>query len=382
MSSEKNTATPSTAILTARSSVSGAYEIHIGAGQTAVALADIAAAVAARRRVFVATSPAVLAAKAEFFKEAQSAGATLWTASCDGEHAKRAAELEALWDALAEAGVDRHGLVVAVGGGVIGDLVGFAAATYLRGVALEQVPTTLLAMVDSSVGGKTGINLATGKNLVGAFWQPQVVRADTDFLRTLPAREFAAGVGEIVKYALLVRRGGGDTGGKLWETLLAAGPLHWRHPALPEIIRECCAIKAEIVSADERETAAQGGRALLNLGHTFGHAIENAAGYGEYLHGEGVAIGTVLAARLSAKLGFFDAAEIPVLENLLRQNALPIALRAPLPLEALENAMQRDKKVRSGIIKFVLLEHQNGAFTKSIDAPAFIREIWQEAGAR
>jgi 3-dehydroquinate synthase len=256
-------------------------------------------------------------------------------------------------------------------------------------------------MVDSSVGGKTGINLTAGKNLAGAFWQPIAVFADTNFLATLPPREFAAGTAEIIKYALLV------PDKTLWHTLtqntpLTGTPLNWQHPALPEIIRTCCAIKAAIVADDERETAPSNGRALLNLGHTFAHAIENTAGYGQYLHGEAVAIGILCAARLSAALGFLDPSEIPAIENLLLQNNLPTTLRSPLSTDTLLAAMQHDKKARAGSINFVLLKSSEqrtpnegqraeseqraiaaaGAFTHTLTlaspaTTALLRQIWQ-----
>ena len=206
-----------------------------------------------------------------------------------------AAELARAWDFLAGNGLARDGAVFAIGGGVIGDLAGFAAASYQRGVDFYQIPTTLLAMVDSSVGGKTGINLAAGKNLVGSFHQPTAVWADTELLATLPAREFAAGMAEVIKHGLLADA-------DLFGLLEQNAPLAWDHPLLAPVIRRCVEIKASVVAGDERETSAQGGRALLNLGHTFGHAVEAVAGYGTYVHGEAVAIGLVMAARLSAEL--------------------------------------------------------------------------------
>ncbi|MDR1817922.1 MAG: 3-dehydroquinate synthase [Puniceicoccales bacterium] len=366
-----------------------AYPIHIGAGVAGGALERLRATTQQGRRALVVTSPNFAAAQSEFIEATRAAGAGVFVTSVDGERAKRAAELEALWEVLAAAGVDRHGVVVAAGGGVVGDLAGFAAATYLRGVELVQIPTTLLAMVDSAVGGKTGINLAAGKNLAGAFWQPAAVFADTRFLATLPAREFAAGMAEIVKYGLL------DDGwlfGRL-RVLAAAGGFGPAHPALPGIIRECCAIKAGFVIHDERETAAAGGRALLNLGHTFAHAIENVAGYGEYLHGEAVAIGLVLAARLSAELDLASPVLADETAALLQAFALPVALRAPLDAAALIDAMRHDKKARAGSVKFVLLRAAGTgdykhppAFTRPLDlaAPerlALLTRLWLAAGA-
>jgi len=273
-----------------------------------------------------------------------------------GEQTKSLVELGRVLEFLALAGIDRGGALFAVGGGVIGDLGGFAAATWLRGIDFYQVPTTLLAMVDSSVGGKTGINLSAGKNLAGAFHQPRGVFVATSLLSTLPAREFAAGMAEIIKYGLL-------DDAELFERL-EISPLTVTSSDLPEVIRRCCLNKAKIVEADEKETAREGGRALLNLGHTFGHAIENAAGYGEYLHGEAVAIGLCAAARLSHKLGYLTLADIGRIERVLTSHHLPIRLRAKLDLAALKAAMMRDKKMRAGSIRFVVLKRLGEAATQ------------------
>ncbi|MBC2596456.1 3-dehydroquinate synthase [Ruficoccus amylovorans] len=305
-----------------------------------------------------------------------------------GEQTKCFASLHRIMDEMAAGRIDRGGRVIALGGGVIGDLAGYAAASYLRGVDFYQVPTTLLAMVDSSVGGKTGINIAAGKNLVGAFWQPQAVFICTELLKTLPPREFAAGMAEVIKYGMLYDRA-------LFDQLAGLEqPLAWDHPALTGIIRRCCEIKAEIVKADEKETAASGGRALLNLGHTFAHAIENVAGYGTYLHGEAVAIGLVLAAELSARLtddgaiGFdFDRADAEAVRKLVAANALPTSLKDPLggqPAPALDidklmDAMRRDKKVRSGRLRFVAMEEIGRAVTVADVPEAWIRELWQQS---
>ena len=227
-----------------------------------------------------------------------------------GETSKSVAILEKAWNFLAINRVDRSSCLFAIGGGVTGDLAGFAAASFLRGIAFYQVPTTLLAMVDSSVGGKTGINLAVGKNLVGSFHQPKEVFIDLEVLKTLPQREFSAGMAEVIKYGMLGNRG-------LYDRLLALGkPLDSTSQELAEFVSICCSDKALIVQADERETSKNGGgRALLNLGHTFAHAIEAQAGYGHYLHGEAVAIGLVCAFRLSRHLGFCEEEQE---EDLLR----------------------------------------------------------------
>jgi 3-dehydroquinate synthase len=264
-------------------------------------------------------------------------------------------------------------VVIALGGGVIGDLAGFVAATYLRGIAFVQVPTTLLAMVDSSVGGKTGVNLPEGKNLVGAFHQPKLVVADLDTLATLPAREFSAGMAEVIKAGLL-----GDA--ELFARLERA-PLKVASADLLAVIRGCCALKARVVEADEFERAGDGGRALLNLGHTFGHAIEQVTGYGAYLHGEAIGIGLAAAARLSEKLGFIGAAEVARVEKAVEAHGLPIRLRTPLPLEALMAAMARDKKVRAGRLRFVVLKSIGVAITRDQVDAALAEAAFREVGA-
>ena len=265
----------------------------------------------------------------------------------DGEAHKTWVTLDRIFEALLEAQADRRTVVVAVGGGVVGDMAGFAAATYQRGVAHLQVPTTLLAQVDSSVGGKTAINHALGKNMVGAFHQPVAVIADTATLATLPPREYAAGLAEVVKYGAIVD-----------EPFLAwleahADALSARDPAaLAHAIRRSCEIKAEVVALDERES---GARALLNFGHTFGHAIESAAGYGTWLHGEAVAMGMVLAARYSARHGRLEEGSARRLEALLRRMGLPTEAPA-FPLDSWLDYMGRDKKNEGGRITLVLLE--------------------------
>jgi 3-dehydroquinate synthase len=235
------------------------------------------------------------------------------------------------------------------------------------------VPTTLLAMVDSSVGGKTGINLKAGKNLVGAFHQPRGVFIATEYLGTLPPREFAAGMAEVIKYGLL-----GDAAlfGRLEQS-----PLTVASSDLPTVIRRCCELKAGIVAADERELAPQGGRALLNLGHTFGHAIEQMTGYGRYLHGEAVAVGLAAAARLSRQLGGLAAGDVGRIESVLTAHALPVRLMEPLPLAGLLTAMTRDKKVRAGLPRFVVLTRLGEAVTRDGIAVAAVESAWREVGA-
>jgi 3-dehydroquinate synthase len=290
-----------------------------------------------------------------------------------GEETKSLDELGRVLDFLAEHRVDRAGALFAVGGGVIGDLGGFAAAAFLRGIEFYQIPTTLLAMVDSSVGGKTGINLKAGKNLVGAFHQPRGVFVATDMLATLPAREFAAGMAEVIKYGLL-----GDA--ELFMQL-ERKPLTVDSAELAAVIHRCCAIKARVVEADERETAKEGGRALLNLGHTFGHAIEQVTGYGVYLHGEAVAIGLAAAARLSQKLGYITAADVERVEKTMTAHALPVRLREALPLGGLMAATARDKKVRAGMPRFVVMKSLGEAATQSGIESALVEACFREVGA-
>ena len=290
-----------------------------------------------------------------------------------GEGAKSLSGLGRVLDFLAQEKVDRGGVLFAVGGGVIGDLGGFAAASWLRGIDYYQVPTTLLSMVDSSVGGKTGINIAAGKNLAGAFHQPRGVFIATGLLATLPAREFAAGMAEVIKYGLL--------GDEALFRELEQTPLTVTSPGLAAVVRRCCALKAKIVESDERETAKEGGRALLNLGHTFGHAIENAAGYGEYLHGEAVAIGLCAAARLSQKLGYVGGGQVGRVERVVAAHALPTRLRAPLDYATLQAAMTRDKKVRAGGLRFVVLKRLGEAATQADIAPALVEASFREVGA-
>lgn len=291
-----------------------------------------------------------------------------------GESAKSLESFGRVMDFLATQRIDRSGALFAVGGGVVGDLGGYAAAAWLRGIDFIQVPTTLLAMVDSSVGGKTGINIAAGKNLVGAFHQPRAVFIGTDLLNTLPPREFAAGMAEVIKYGLL-----GDAA--LFAQLESA-PLTLQSASLAGVIRRCCELKAQVVEADEFERAKEGGRALLNLGHTFGHAIEQVAGYGTYLHGEAVAIGLCAAARLSQKLDFLSSSEVARVEGVIAAHQLPTRLNQPLRLEALVAAMGRDKKVRDGALRFVVLKRLGEAITKG-DVPAELAQAsFREVGAK
>lgn len=274
----------------------------------------------------------------------------------DGEQYKNWQTLNLVYDKLLENKHERGTLLIALGGGVVGDMTGFAAATYQRGVDFIQVPTTLLSQVDSSVGGKTGINHPLGKNMVGAFYQPKCVIIDVDSLQTLPDRELSAGLAEIIKYGLIM-----DEEFFLWleENI---GALMQRDPeALGYAIERSCADKAAIVSADEKES---GNRALLNFGHTFGHAIEAHQGYGNWLHGEAVATGMVIAAEFSQELGWLKPDQVVRIRKLLEKASLPVKVPAAMTTEDFFEKMQVDKKVQRGKIRYVLLKAIGDAVIK------------------
>jgi 3-dehydroquinate synthase len=264
-----------------------------------------------------------------------------------GETAKSLKTVQACYDLLAAHRLERKSFIVALGGGVVGDLAGFVAATYLRGIAFVQVPTTLLAQVDSSVGGKVGVNLKAGKNLVGAFYQPRLVLCDLDTLATLPEREFRAGMAEVIKYGIIYDAG-------LFARLERDLPrlLKRESKTLGAVVARCCEIKAEVVGQDETEN---GLRAILNFGHTIGHAIENISGYGKYLHGEAIAIGQVATAKLSAGLTGLSADDARRIRDLFKRAGLPTQIKLkPAQRQKLFAAMRLDKKVSGGEIKFVL----------------------------
>ncbi|BAO28405.1 3-dehydroquinate synthase [Sulfuritalea hydrogenivorans] len=275
----------------------------------------------------------------------------------DGEAYKTWESLNQIYDVLLATRCDRSTTIVALGGGVIGDLAGFAAATYQRGVPFIQIPTTLLSQVDSSVGGKTGINHPRGKNMVGAFWQPKLVLADTDTLKTLPDRELSAGMAEVIKYGLIR-----DLPFLDWLEANMDGLLARDGELLAHAIERSCINKAEVVAADELETAREGGRALLNLGHTFGHAIETGMGYGEWLHGEAVAAGTMMAVELSRRLGWLCVADVERVRTLLQRAGLPVK-GADLGAARYLELMSHDKKVIAGSLRLVLLKSLGDAVT-------------------
>ena len=277
----------------------------------------------------------------------------------DGEAHKDWAHLQLIFDTLLEHGCDRKTVLFALGGGVVGDMCGFAAASYMRGVPFVQVPTTLLAQVDSSVGGKTAINHPLGKNMIGAFYQPQLVVCDLDVLATLPERELSAGLAEVIKYGPIADLAFLDWIEATLPALLARDPL-----ALAHAVKRSCEIKAHVVGQDEREA---GLRAILNFGHTFGHAIEAGMGYGQWLHGEAVGCGMVMAAELSQRLGLIDAALSARLKRLVQAAGLPVQG----PRLAADNAgryldlMRLDKKAEAGEIKFVLIDPPGSAAVRA-----------------
>ncbi len=287
----------------------------------------------------------------------------------DGERFKTMETVGRILDVLVEGRFDRRTTVIALGGGVVGDIAGFAAAIYQRGVHFIQVPTTLLAQVDSSVGGKTGVNHPGGKNLIGAFHQPRCVIADTDTLDTLDDRQLSAGLAEVIKYGLIL-----DLGFLDWLEANMAG-LRGRDAALlTEAIERSCRIKADVVARDERET---GMRALLNLGHTFGHAIETATGYGTWLHGEAIGAGMCMAADLSHRQGWIHHADFERVERVMRAAGLPTEAPETLTAERFFELMQIDKKVVDGRLRLVLLERLGHAVVTRDFDPALLDQTLQ-----
>jgi 3-dehydroquinate synthase len=325
------------------------YDIVVGNG----VLADIGPALraaAAARAVLIADAAVLETHAAAVADSLRAAGISIDTIAVpSGECSKSLAEAGRIWDALARLAVDRQTHVVAVGGGVVGDLAGFVAATFARGLPVWQVPTTVIAQVDSGIGGKTGINLEAGKNLVGAFWQPRGVLADIGVLETLPDREFASGFAEVVKYGMIL-----DAGFFSWLEAHARRILAREPGLLAEAVERSAALKAFVVERDELERT--GLRAVLNYGHTFAHALETAAGYGVLLHGEAVAIGMARAVRLAAMLGRVPPAVIERQDRLLADFSLPTSVPKGqrMAADGLIEIMRRDKKSVAGSLRFVL----------------------------
>lgn len=325
------------------------YPICIGAG-TMSGLGAGVEKIECGRRMAVVTNPVVAplyqAPVVQSLQAARFDPAVIGVP--DGEEHKSLSSLSLLYDRFIDARLDRNSAVIALGGGVVGDLAGFAAATFLRGIALVQVPTTLLAQVDSSVGGKTGVNHPAGKNLIGAFHQPRLVWIDVWTLRTLPRREVLAGMAEIIKYGAILSADLFELLESELDRILALDD-----QLIIEVVRRCCELKAAVVGADERES---GYRAILNFGHTIGHAIEMLTDYRRYLHGEAVAMGMVFAAQLSAARGHCRSDIAARVVRLIARAGLPIEIPRDLIGPALVRAIETDKKASGGKIKFVCLE--------------------------
>ncbi len=321
------------------------YPIYVG--PDLLRRADLLAQAIVGRDVLLVTNSTVGVLYSAVLREAMGNKRLVELALPDGEQYKTLDTAARIWDALVDNGFHRDATVVALGGGVVGDIAGFAAACYQRGVAYVQVPTTLLAQVDSAVGGKTGVNHPNGKNLIGAFHQPVCVIADTNTLASLDDRQYRAGLAEVIKYGLILDSEFLDWIGQNMDALLNRDP-----ESLIHAITCSCATKARIVAEDERE---HGARALLNLGHTFGHAIETASGYGDWLHGEAVAAGMCMATRMSKSLGFISEEDVALVETIVRSAGLPIGPPDIDSTRMLE-LMRMDKKVAAGKIRLVLLE--------------------------
>ena len=322
------------------------YPIHIGPGL--LADGELLREALGSGRAAVITNEVVAPLYLDRLLAACGGGEITTIILPDGERHKTLDTISGIYDQLLAGGIDRKSTLVALGGGVVGDITGFAAATWLRGVRYLQIPTTLLAQVDSSVGGKTGVNHPRGKNMIGAFHQPACVIADMDTLKTLPGREVRAGLAEVLKYGLI-----NDADFFDWLANHAAGLLALEGDLLAEAVARCCRAKADIVARDERES---GVRALLNLGHTFGHAIEAAAGYGAWLHGEAVAAGMVMAADLSHRLGWLEAQAARRIRDVLEGDfGMPVIPPADISTDRYLELMASDKKAEQGRIRFVLL---------------------------
>ena len=341
----------------------GAYPIHIAAGRLAQLAGTVPADTSA---IAIVTNPTVAALYLKPVQEALAAsGKPIHVIELpDGEAYKNWESLNLIFDALLGAHLDRKALVVALGGGVIGDMAGFAAACFMRGVRFVQVPTTLLAQVDSSVGGKTAINPPIGKNMVGAFYQPIAVEIDTEVLKTLPDREISAGLAEVIKYGMIY-----DLDFFNWcEEQI--GPMRGlEQEQIVYAIRRSCEVKAEVVSQDERES---GLRAILNFGHTFGHAIESGMGYGQWLHGEAVGCGMIMAAELSALVCGLPAQDVARIKALVQASGSPIT-PPQWPAERWLELMQVDKKNEGGQLRFVLLDKLGHARVQAV-APDVVRQ--------
>ena len=333
------------------------YPIFIGSGTIqSTQIGDYVAG----SRLLVVTNTAVAPLYLEVARDSLNGKHVDSVVLPDGEQFKNLNGLDLIFSALLSGGHDRTTTLVALGGGVVGDMTGFAAASYQRGVPFIQIPTTLLSQVDSSVGGKTGVNHRLGKNMIGAFYQPRLVVVDIDTLVTLSEREFAAGLAEIIKYGLIA-----DASFFAWLEGHLDDLLRRDEKALIYAIERSCRIKAAVVEADETE---QGLRAILNLGHTFGHAIETFLGYRDWVHGEAVSVGMLMASRLSASLGYISLAEVERIEAILRRSGLPIKPPIKMCADDFSTLMLRDKKVLDGQMRLVIL-HALGTAQVTADFP-------------
>jgi len=350
------------------------YPIYIGAGFSDEEASKILKSHIKGQQVLLVTNDRISPMYLERYESILKRGGDKVVETCvlpDGEKCKTMAVLTKILDKCLEKALDRKVTFVALGGGVIGDMVGFAAAIYQRGVNFIQVPTTVMAMVDSSVGGKTGVNHPLGKNMIGAFHQPQCVFIDTESLNTLPNRELQSGISEIIKYGLIK-----DSEFFEWQEKNIPRILARDSAALRFAIKRSCENKATVVKADEKEA---GVRATLNLGHTFGHAIENGSGYGTYLHGEAVAIGTAMAATMSAEMGWIDEALVKRVYDIMLNANLPVELPldSPMDRDTFLKLMSIDKKVADGQLRLILLKGSLGncVFTGDFDDKAMVRTI-------
>lgn len=342
----------------------GAYPIHIAAGRLEHLAESVPAGTTA---IAIVTNPCVAQLYAEKVQQAlaQTGKRMVLIELPDGESYKTAETLNQIFDTLLAERFDRKALIVALGGGVIGDMAGFAAACFMRGVRFLQVPTTLLSQVDSSVGGKTAINHPLGKNMIGAFYQPVAVEIDTNVLNTLPPREISAGLAEVIKYGMIA-----DSDFFHWCAAHMQALRALDASSLTEAIRRSCEVKADVVSQDERES---GLRAILNFGHTFGHAIESGLGYGQWLHGEAVGCGMIMAAHLSALVCGLPQAQVQAIHDVVAASGCPVE-PPRWPAEKWLELMQIDKKTEGGQLRFVLLSALGQAHVQAVD-PAVVRQV-------
>ena len=346
------------------------YDIHVGTGNLS-SVGDALSTLGPLRHAVVITDTNVDEYASQVAESVAEVGVNVDVLTIEpGEKSKSIAAAAALWEEVLATGADRKTVIIAVGGGVVGDLAGFIAATFTRGLTFVQVPTTLLAQVDSSVGGKTGINLSSAKNMVGAFWQPATVLIDTDTLTTLPERDYLAGLAEVVKYGVIQDA---EFFEYLEQHIFAIKQRD--SDTLQYVISRCCQLKAEVVQADERETS--GRRAILNYGHTFAHALEAASGYGELLHGEAVSIGMTCASRLAETMGRVDLEFTTRQHALLQAIGLPLRVPPEISIDSLMDLMMHDKKVEYGKLRFILPDRLGNVELVGDVDPDLVTKAWK-----